>query len=193
MTIALIERAATAAAAETDPESAIRALLAPLHSELGRRDGAFDLPEGVSQFFVAGAFVVTPDEEWHMLTGNIGFPAEQRRLMIPIDGGHPGRVRASREPLHLPDTAAEPGSFKQYLKTARMGSAIYAPMIWQGRFLGQIVMAGRASGTLSDVDFRVMCAVAPVAAANWVAHSGDQWLASTYPPEDAFCVTPEGL
>lgn len=191
--IGLVEHAGAAAAAATDPESALRALLAPLQSELGRREGVFDLPAGVSQFFVAGAFIVTPDSSWHMLTGSIGFPAEQRRLMIPIDGGHPGRVRASGVPLHLPDTESEPGKFKQYLKTARMGSAIYAPMIWQNRFLGQIVMAGRARGTLGTEDFAIMRAAAPLAAAVWIAQGGKDWLVSTYPPEDAFRVPMDGL
>ena len=193
MTAEIIERAGAAAASASGPETALRALLTPLHGELGRREGAFDLPEGVSQFFVAGAFMVTPDAAWHMLTGSIGFPEEQQRLMIPIGGGHPGRVRASGQPLHLPDTEAQPGSFKQYLKTARMGSAIYAPMIWQGRFLGQIVLAARARGTLSEEDFAIMRAAAPVAAMAWIAQGGEDWLSAIYPPDNAYRVAPEGL
>lgn len=193
MTMQIIEKAGAAAASASNPEAALRALLTPLHAELGRREGGFDLPDGVTQFFVAGAFLVTPDTQWHMLTGSIGFPPEQNRLMIPIDGGHPGRVRDSGAPLHLPDTEAQPGSFKQYLKTARMGSAIYVPLIWQGRFLGQIVLAGRARGTLSGDDFAIMRAVAPVAAMTWIAQDGDDWLVRIYPPEDAYRVPPEGL
>ncbi|SMY08176.1 GAF domain-containing protein [Flavimaricola marinus] len=193
MTSDLLARAGAAATAETSPEDALRALLTPLHGELGQRTGAFDLPDGVSQFFVAGAFLVAPDQEWHMLTASLGFPAEQNRLMIPIDGGHPARVRASGAPLHLPDTEAEAGNFKQYLKTARMGSAIYAPMIWQGRFLGQIVLAGRARGSLSAEDFGVMCAAAPLAAAVYVAQGGPEWLTRIYPPEDGFRVDPQGM
>lgn len=193
MKITLLEQAAAAGAAAPGPEEALRALLTPLHQGLGRRDGTFDLPEGVSQFFVAGAFMVTPDQDWHMLTASLDFPPEQERLMIPIGAGHPGRVRDSGTPLHLHDTEAEPGAFKQYLKTARMGSAIYAPMIWQGRFLGQIVMAGRARKTLEQADFEVMRAAAPIAAALWMAHSGDDWLAGIYPPENGFRVDPMGM
>ncbi len=63
------------------------------------RDGA--LEPGQVQFFVAGAFFVTPDGLHQMLVGNIGFPADQRRLLIPIDGGHPGRVIATGETLLL--------------------------------------------------------------------------------------------
>ncbi len=191
--IGLMETAAAAATAATGPETALRALLAPLHATLGLRDGGPDLPCGVTQFFVAGAFIVTPDADWHMLTGNIDFPPEQERLMIPIGAGHPGRVRASAAPLHLPDTEAVSGAFKQYLKTARMGSAIYVPMIWQDRFLGQIVMAGRAKGTLGSADFAVMRAAGPVAAALWIAHGGPDWLARMYPPDTAFRVDPEGM
>jgi len=193
MTATILELAGATATAQTTPEGALRALLTPLHSELGERDGSFDLPDGVSQFFVAGAFLVTPDQDWHMLTASLGFPPEQTRLMIPIDGGHPGRVRSSGAALHLPDTDAEAGSFKQYLKTARMGSAIYAPMIWQGQFLGQIVLAGRAAFSLSADDFAVMRAAAPLAAAVYVAQGGPEWLAQMYPPDDAFRVTPQGL
>jgi len=193
MTAIILERAGAAAAAQTTPEGALRDLLTPLHGALGDREGPFDLPDGVGQFFVAGAFLVTPDQDWHMLTASIGFPPEQTRLMIPIDGGHPGRVRKSGAALHLPDTDAETGSFKQYLKTARMGSAIYAPMIWQGQFLGQIVLAGRAANSLRDEDFAIMRGAAPLAAAVFVAQGGPDWLERMYPPDDAFRVDPQGL
>lgn len=193
MKVELLGQAGAAAAAAAAPEEALRALLNPLHAALGKRAGPFDLPAGVSQFFVAGAFLVTPDRDWHMLTASLGFPPEQNRLMIPIDGGHPGRVRASGAALHLPDTDADPGSFKQYLKTARMGSAIYAPMIWEGQFLGQIVLAGRAAYSLGADDFSVMCAAAPLAAAVYVAHGGPDWLRQVYPPADGFRVDAQGL
>ncbi len=87
MSLALLEEAASAACAAASasdgPEDALRTLLRPLHATLGRRTGDLDLPEGTAQFLVAGAFIVTPDEAWHMLTGNIGFPPEQTRLMTP--------------------------------------------------------------------------------------------------------------
>jgi hypothetical protein len=188
MSITLLEKAATAGASACGPEEALRALLSPLHTTLGERSvGAED------QFFVAGAFLVSPDEDWHMLVGNIGFPAEQTRLMIPISGGHPGSVFASKAALHLPDTRAVAGSFKQYLKTARMGSAMYVPMIWQGRFLGQIVMAAKERNTLGAYDFAVICAAGPIAAALWIADGGDAWLRGIYPPEDGCQVASEGM
>jgi hypothetical protein len=193
MSVSILEQAGVSAATETIPEMALRAVLMPFYNNLGDRNSSFDLPEGVSQFFVAGAFLVTPDQDWHMLTASLGFPSEQNRLMIPIDGGHPGRVRATGEALYLPDTNAEAGKFKQYLKTARMGSAIYAPMIWQGKFLGQIVMAGRAPNSLHPKDFALMRAAAPLAAAVYVAKGGLEWLVKMYPPVDAYKVPPQGL
>ena len=108
----IIERAGAAAASASDPEAALRALLTPLHAELGRREGAFDSPDEVMQFFVAGAFLVTPDAQWHMLTGSIGFPPEQNRLMIPVDGGHPGRVRDSGAPSAFAGYGGATGQFQ---------------------------------------------------------------------------------
>ena len=192
MTLPLLERAAAAGASADGPEAALRALLAPFHTELGDRSPSSGLPEGTEQFLVAGAFIVTPDSDWHMLVAGIGFPPEQARLMIPIGAGHPGAVCASGVPLHLQDTEAGSGAFKQYLKTARMGSAIYVPMVWQSRFIGQIVLAARARGSLGPADFAAMQAAGPIAAALWMAHAGDDWLARNYPPQDAFRVTPEG-
>lgn len=190
MSTNLLEEAAGAGAAASGPEAALRALLLPLHRSLGDRSADVE-PKG--QFFVAGAFMVAPDEEWHVLIGNIGFPAEQSRLMIPIAGGHPGSVRASRLPLHLPDTGAAAGAFKQYLKTARMGSAMYVPMIWQGRFLGQIVLAARDPNTLDAKDFALFRAAGPIAAALWVAQGGGGWLYSFYPPADGYRVAIDGV
>jgi hypothetical protein len=190
--IALLERAGCAATAAPDVEAALRALLTPLHQTLGDRSGGAELPERTEQFFIAGAFMVSPDAEWHILTSNLGFPPEQTRLMIPITGGHPGRVYQSRKALHLADTEAD-GKFRQYLKTARMASAIYVPLLWEGRFLGQIVMAARARNSLSTQDFNVMRAAAPLAAALWIAKGGDDWLAATYPPPDGFRVSIDGI
>ena len=107
MTMSLLKKAGAAAAAADGPEGALRALLSPLHEGLGDQQTQLD-----EQFFVAGAFMIAPDAEWHMLVGNIGFPPEQARLMIPIAGGHPGSVFTSKEALHLPDTHAVAGSFQ---------------------------------------------------------------------------------
>lgn len=190
--LTMLAEAGAAACAADGPEAALAALVAAYAGLLGDREAhrrAGALREGERQFFVAGAFLVTPDEAWHMLVGNTGFPPEQRRLMVPIDAGHPGRVRASRAPLLLENTD-EHGAFRQYLKTARMGSSIYAPMLWEGRFLGQIIMAAQARWTMRPVDLAVLTAAAPLAAALWMAKEGPAWLAEEYPPPDGWRAAP---
>ena len=98
-------RAAIAAAmAAATPEQVVQAAMAVLWAQLGDRQAhlaAGALGPGQQQFFVAGAFFVTPGRRQQMLVGNTGFPPDQTRLCIPIDGGHPGQVIASAAPLLL--------------------------------------------------------------------------------------------
>lgn len=178
----------------SDAEAAIHAIMRRA-SELGdpdahTRPGALD--PGQTQFYVSGGFMITPDRDYLMLVGNTGFPAEQRRLMVPIDGGNPGWVVANRKSLVLPNTD-EVTTFRQYLKTSRMGSALYAPLLWEGEILGLILVAAQARNTLSGADLAILDALAPLAAASWVAKGGPAWMASTYPPADAWRASSEGL
>lgn len=171
-----------AALAATTPEGLIAAPMAILHGRSGDptahlKPGA--LGPGQVQFFVAGAFLVTPDGENLMLTGNSGFPPEQRRLCVPVDGGDPGRVIASGQPLLLEDTRRHSG-FRQYLKTARMGSAAYAPLLRDGNCFGLIIVAALAGGTLGPADLAVLVALAPVIARRWDELDGPAWLAAEY-------------
>ncbi|TXL76425.1 GAF domain-containing protein [Vineibacter terrae] len=193
--LAMIDRAGEAALEAAGPEVAIRALAGACFELLGDREaharpGA--LKDGERQFMVAGAFFVTPDARYHMLVGNVNFPPEQQRLMVPIDGGHPGWVYANRSKLILRNTD-EHGAFRQYLKTSRMGSAIFAPIVWQGAFLGQLIMAAQARFTMRDEDLAVLVACSRVAAGVWIAHGGPAWLDASYPPRNGFYVDREGM
>ena len=193
-TLQMIDKAGEDALAASGPEDALHCLVAAYHAHLGdrrahERPGA--LREGERQYFVAGAFIVTPDRRYHMLVGNVGFPPEQRRLMVPIDAGHPGWVYERRQPLVLENTD-EHGEFRQYLKTSRMGSSIYAPMIFRGSFLGQVVMAAQARNTMRESDLRALIAVSRLATALWLAHEGPAWLEGAYPPPEAAVVGRDG-
>jgi hypothetical protein len=193
--LAMLDRAGEAALDAPGPEAAIRALTGAYYELLGDRDayrrpGA--LKEGERHYFIAGAFMVTPDARYHMLVGNVNFPPEQERLMVPIDGGHPGWVYANRSKLLLENTD-EHGAFRQYLKSSRMGSAIFAPLVWRGEFLGQIVMAAQARYTMRAEDLAVLVACSRVAAAVWVAHGGPAWLRENYPPANGFYVDKDGM
>ena len=142
--------ALSAASAAQTAEDVIQASMAVLWAHLGDRE-AHLVPGALGpdqhQFFVAGAFFVTPGRLQMMLVGNTGFPPDQRRLCIPIDGGNPGQVIASAAPLLLKDTR-EHTEFRQYLRTSRMGSAIYAPLVWEGAAQGLLIMAAQAAGTM---------------------------------------------
>lgn len=193
--LAFVDAAGEAALNAAGPEAAIRAIASRCYEALGDRSAqerAGALKAGEHQFFVAGGFFVTPDGAWHMLVGSINFPPEQERLMVPIDGGHPGWVVRNRSKLLLRNTD-EHGTFRQYLKTSRMGSTIFAPLFWKGEILGQIIMAAQARYTMRDEDLAVLVACSRVAAAAWVAHGGPAWLAANYPPPNACKVGVEGM
>jgi hypothetical protein len=193
--IVMLETAGAAALAAPGPEAAMRALAQGCFDLLGDRDAASRpgaLKPGERDYHVAGSFFVTPDRRHHMLVGSIGFPADQQRLMVPIDGGHPGWVFANRSKLLLANTDEHQG-FRQYLKTSRMGSTIFAPILWRGEFLGQLIMAAQARGAMRPVDLAVLVACAQIAAGAWIAHGGPEWLAANAAPRDAFRVGREGL
>lgn len=173
-------RATQEACAAGDPEEALRQITALCPVLLGdkhahRRRGA--LRPGERQFSVSGVFLVTPDARHNLLVAEVGFPPEQHRLRIDIALGHPGWVVTHQRPLLLANTDEDP-EFKQILKTARMGSAMYAPMIWKGRFLGQLVLASQARNTYSQPDLEVLITYAEVATALWRAHDGPTFLRS---------------
>lgn len=162
------------ACAVKEPEEALRKItgLGPLllgNREAHLRPGA--LKAGERQFTVSGVFMLTPDGSQHLLVAELGFPPEQHRLRVDRDLGHPGWVAKHRRPLILANTD-EHADFKQILKTARMGSAMYAPMIWQRTMLGQLVLASQARNTYDAADLEILVACAGVATALWVAHDG---------------------
>lgn len=185
--------------AATSPEDVISAPMAFLRKNLG--DGQAHLhpgalPEGQDQFLVAGGFLATPDQRYLMLVGNTGFPPEQRRLCVPLNGGDPGRVIASAQPLLLGDTRSHSG-FRQYLKTARMGSAAYAPLTSEGRTFGLIIVAALAANTLREGDLAVLTLLAPTLAESWIKLGGPAWLETEYvralESGEAFLADQEGV
>lgn len=156
------------------PEEALSAVTSRLVSLNGDRDAHLQpgaLKEGEHQYFIAGCFLLTPDKAEHLLVADNGFPPEQFRLRIPVALGHPGYVYQTQAPLILANTD-EHGDFKQILKTSRMGSAIYAPMIWQGRFVGQVINAAQARNTMSAADLTTLVTLTNLATTAFVALGG---------------------
>ena len=110
-----------------------------------------NLKSGEHQFSVAGFFMHMPKEEKSVLIAEKGFPVEQHRLSIPDSLGHPGWVVKNKKPLLLSNTD-EHSDFKQILKTARMGSAMYSPLFRKGSFIGQFITASQARNTYNSDD-----------------------------------------
>jgi GAF domain-containing protein len=176
-----LERATRAAGDAPDAESALAHLTAATREILGDREAHLRpgaLKPGEHQFTVSGIFLITPDGAHSLLVAEHGFPPEQHRLRIPVDLGHPGWVVEHRRPLILANTDDDP-DFRQILKTARMGSALYGPMLWRGRMLGQLVTASQARNTYEPADLEILVCFAHVAAAVFAAHGGPAFLEST--------------
>lgn len=172
------------AEAAGDAEGALHALARVAHRCLG--DPRADVRAGERDYRIAGVFLVTPDRRYNMLVGNVGFPPEQRRLMIPIGWNHPGRVIATGEPILIRDTDAEAGRFQQFLKSSRMGSSLYAPIRAGGALIGQIVAAAQARFCYAAADLARLELLAVAAGLVWAAKDGAAWLAADYPARDAW-------
>ena len=177
-TLAALAAATPAANGAPDVESALRYLTAASQEALGDKEAHLrpgGLRAGEHQFTDAGIFLITPDHQHHLLVAEHGFPSEQHRLRIPIDLGHPGGVAHHQRPLVLTNTDEAP-DFRQILKTARMGSALFGPMIWRGQMLGLIITAAQARHTYGPIDLDIFMGFAHVAAAVYIAHGGPAWL-----------------
>ncbi len=179
--------AVRSAASEDGVEAALAHLTGLAVAALGDadaidREGAL-LP-GERDYRVSGVFLITPDRTYNMLIANQGFPPEQRRLAIPIAWNHPGTVVETEQPLLLENTDDHP-SFRQFLKSSRMGSSVYVPMFdASGVMFGQIVVAAQVRWTYRPRDLAAMQAIAVEGATLWDRLDGAAWLAGDYPPAD---------
>lgn len=173
-----LSRAGAEASAAAGPEEALWVLTRTLPELLGDREAHLqpgNLKEGEKQQFACCCFVVMPDRKSQLLVAPVNFLPEQRHTSIGIDLGHPGHVVKTKQPMLLANTD-EHKSFVKILQTFRAGSAVFAPLMWHGEALGIIVCAGQARYTMSDVDVEVHVAFSHLAAAQWVAHGGPEFL-----------------
>ena len=126
-----VARAAQAAADAADAEAALREIVHAALRITGddsahKRPGS--LRPGERHFMISGVFMVSPDQTSHLLIAEWGFPMVQHRLCFPLETAHPGWVWKNQQALILENTD-DHSDFEQILKTARMGSALYAPLI----------------------------------------------------------------
>ena len=176
--MAALSEALHAAAIERDVEAALSTFCAAARSTLGDRE-AHEQPGGLKlgekQFSVSGIFLLASDGRENILVAEHGFPAEQHRLRIPVELGHPGWVVENRRALLLANTDDDK-DFKQILKTARMGSSMYSPLIWHDQFIGQLITASQARHTYGPHDHAIHQAFANAAAAVFMANGGPAFL-----------------
>ena len=142
---------------ENDVETILKAFSTAAMKTLGDPSAAKipgNLKANEYQFSVAGFFLHIPKTKESCLVAEQGFPMEQHRLCIPDDVGHPGWVVKHKKPLLLSNTD-EHSDFKQILKSARMGSAMYSPMFSSGTFIGQFITASQARQTYRIQDHEI--------------------------------------
>ena len=169
-------------------EGALAVLTACAKTSLGDpsaagREGS--LKSGEKNYRVSGVFLIAPDRKYNVLAANQGFPPEQRRLSIPISWNHPGSVVASRRMLLLENTD-DHEEFRQFLKTSRMGSSLYMPIMTEAGMIGQLVAAAQARWTYGQKDIAPMASLAAAAALLWEAKDGNSWWQADYPAADAW-------
>lgn len=176
--IRALARAGGEASAAAGPEDALWAVTRTLPELLGDRESHLrpgNLREGEKQQFACCCFVVTPDRRSNFLVAPVNFGPTQRHMKIDIALGHPGHVVKTKQPMLLVNTDTH-RSFVKILETFRAGSAVFAPLMWRGDALGVIVCASQARNTFSEPDLEVHVAFSHLAAAQWTAHQGPEYL-----------------
>jgi GAF domain-containing protein len=174
-----LQQAAELSREEAEPEAAVahitriaRAVMGDL--DAGKNPGA--LKPGERDFRVAGIFFATPKRDHLILFADHDFPAEQRHLRISIYDSRPGHTVRTGQPVIIPNTDHDT-TFRQILKSARMGSAVYAPVVWDGQVLGMFNIAAQARNSFDRTDLQAGMLFANLAAATWVAKGGPAHLA----------------
>jgi GAF domain-containing protein len=175
-------RIAAEGAAAHGPEEALYAITRAIPALLGDpsaalRPNAFrETPPPVIGA-AAVAFMVTADRQHHMITAPVNFAPEQYHELVDIRLGHPGEVAKTRQPMLLRDTALH-ASFVKILQTFRAGSSMFAPILWQGEYLGVLICANAARNSFGEADLIAHRGFAALAAALWVAQGGPAWMAA---------------
>jgi hypothetical protein len=178
LAIASLAHAGAVANAAVGPEEALWAITETLPQLLGDREAHLvpgNLKQGERQQFACCCFMVTRDRRSMLLAAPVNFGPRQRHTKIDIGHGHPGHVLATKQPMLLTNTD-EHRSFVKILETFRAGSAVFAPLMWKNEALGVIVCAAQARNTMGEPDLEAHVAFSHLAAAQWVAHGGADYL-----------------
>ena len=175
-------RVAAEGAAAHGPEEALWAITRTVPALLGNpaaalRPNAFREDPAPSIGAAATVFLRMPDGRHHLITAPVNFAPSQHHELVAIELGHPGHVAKTRQPMLLHDTALH-ASFVKILQSFRAGSSMFAPLLWQGDYLGVLICANAARGTYAEADLAALQGFAGLGAALFMAHGGPAWLAA---------------
>lgn len=161
------------ASLESEPEAAIWHVTRALPSLVGSRRPNPEIPRESA----ATTFMLTPDARHHLIVAPVNFQPEQWHERVEVTLGHPDYVRRTCGPLLLRETAHHQ-SFVKILQTFRARSAMFAPLMWRGAYVGTLICASSVPETFSESDLTVHEAVAAALTALWVAQGGLEWMRS---------------
>ena len=173
-----LQAAAEASRVETDPELAVSRITRIALEVLGERASAPQsggTKAGAAEFKCAGIFFAAPARDHLILLAEQGYPPEQHRARISIHDSNPGLVVRTGQPKIVPNTDEDP-NFRQILKTTRVGSSVYLPVVWQRQVLGMFNVAAQARYALAEPDLRMGLLFANLSAATWMALDGPRYL-----------------
>ncbi len=179
---AAFARCATEAALAHGPEEALWSITRTVPALLGDasaalRPNAFRENPAPTIGCAATVFLRTPNGRHHLISAPVNFLPEQYHELVGIELGHPGEVARHHMSLLLKDTALHQG-FVKILQSFRAGSSIFAPLLWQGQYLGVLICANAARGTYAERDLQALQGFAALAATAFMAQGGPAWLAS---------------
>lgn len=163
---------------ESHPEAAMRHFTRSARAIMGEPDAAArpgGLMPGERNFRVSGIFFAAPARDHLILLADHDFPPEQRHLRISIGDSRPGHTVRNAAPVVVPNTDTD-SAFRKILKSARMGSAVYAPMLWEGRALGMFNVAAQARNTFDVTDLNIAMLFAAQATVHWIAKGGPDYI-----------------
>jgi signal transduction protein with GAF and PtsI domain len=174
-------RIAAEGAAAPGPEEALWAITRTVPALLGDpaaalRPNAFREEPAPRIGAAATVFLRMPDGRHHLISAPVNFAPSQHYELVAIELGHPGHVAKTRQPMLLHDTALH-ASFVKILQSFRAGSSMFAPLLWQGEYLGVLICANAARGTYAEADLAALQGFAGLGAALFMAHDGPAWLA----------------
>ena len=166
-----LQEAAEASRVESDPERALGHITRVAQATLGDPERGRD-----AAFRCSGVFLLAPSGDHLILFAEHGYPPDQHRARISITDSNPGLVVRTGQPKIVPNTDDD-ANFRQILRTARVGSSCYLPVIWRRQVLGMLNVAAEARYALSEIDRDMGLLFANLAAATWMALDGPRFLA----------------